>query len=82
MLCHNRLCGRKRFEGSAMVFSERNRQILPSCSNKQLYITAYVCDVELRLALINRVFSFNIMPLLMLKAVRIPQEVVSPSPLA
>lgn len=57
-----------------MVIYERDRQILPSHHNRPLYVTAYVCDMGLRRALIDPASSLNIKFYSMLKAMEISRD--------
>lgn len=53
---------------------DKNRQIVPSHHNKPLYVTAHICDVELRRAMTDLGSSLNIMLLFTLEMVSIPHE--------
>lgn len=56
----NRPRGGKRFQDSAMVSCQKDRQILHIHHNKPLYITAYVHELEFRHALVAPSFSLNV----------------------
>lgn len=56
-----------------MVFSKKDKQIIPSYHNRPLYAAAFVHDVEQRRTLIDPRSSLNIMPPSSLEVVGIPQ---------